>query len=1238
MGRKILFTLLVFLFFSNQKTLALDLQVTVTNETCIGTADGSLSFTVTNQTVGIPVFYSIYLLPNTTTPIVTTSSNSYGGLTAGNYLIIASQTVNGDVITDEQTVILANQIAPPTFVISDVKEKCGNDGQIIVNVISGTVVSYQLYSGPVTTGLQPLNIFSNLPAGQYVVRVFDVCGQAYSQTHTLTSLNPSLVIGPAMPSNFGNISCNTLFIGHGLSALPNTQVFNPLSYQVTAYPPSGGSPIVTTQTSMPLVVPSVNGVSYFYDLQITDACGNIYTRNNNQASSLLNFTTATILSSCSNYFLDFTVQRFVGSYTINFVSAPAGFNPLLANPSHPGPFTTSAVTYGNASYFMPLGSYTIEITDSCGNTRTKTFTIQDVPSTVISTINAPACGGNGSISLGLNPYRELATVILTSAPSGYPNPLPENLSSLIFSGGFSIQNVPPGYYFFSLTDVCGNPYTSIVLLEGTPEIPNVVQRPGCAIGDGSVGIFFPSASIVSIEIQNAPSTFGFALPYDVTFNVDAGNFSMNSLPEGNYKFKIIDSCGFESFVDVILIGFEIVSSTYVLEENCGSFNLQLNHQSNGTDISNPYRLQKYDVVNNVWEHPSTGADYVPGTFLDDTNSIALQNNTNNINLAFSGTFRVVKMFFNYTNATFLDNICILPLHEFEFSGVPKIVNAYAFPCDDNTQEVVIIATGLPPLQYSITKKDGLSFIVNNGTSNIFSGLAPGIYEFKVEDTCGNERVRSFNVSLLEQPEITASNLCNGTNGQLEIQDFPFVTYQWYNVQNPSVILSTSNTLQFSPFNSVNDTGTYEVQLSTTNANSCIDQTIQYTISPAGFNPNAGNDNSIALCKEDNQVSLNSFLTNPHDAGGTWTDSNGDIVTITLINPIDFNAGNYTYTYSVNWFCAAIDVATITIVIKDIPETPVLSAPTLICRGDDILLEASLGPNATYFWTGPNGFTSTDQNPLLLNYDSNNDGSYFVYAAIDGCYSATEEIILNSNPLPDFSIDGVTSICTGQNETLTINPVNFGANLVTIEWYFNGILLSTQTSETLQINQFGNYSVSIQNNGCSTLKEIEVVEKINSFDVVLEQGCNQKDYEINIVNAQDFQNATYVWTGSNGFTSYAQNIIVPNLEIGTYNVEVTDIMGCKSSSSAIVENTNCFIPNGFSPDEDGFNDSFDLTGFNVKKIYIYNRYGRLVYDKDNYTNEWKGQTNNNKRLPASTYFYVLEFNEGENKTGWVYVSY
>ena len=1241
MVRKILFTLLIFLFLSNQKSLALDLQVIVTNETCTG--NGSLAFSVTNETVGIPVFYAVYLVPNITTPIVTTSSTSYGGLVAGSYLVIASQTVGGSTTTSQQTVSIINQIVPLTYTISSVKVKCGNDGEITVNVTSGNPVTYQLLTGPITTGLQSSNVFSNLSAGQYNIRVFDACGEGVVQTYILTSLTPSLTIGAAVVSNLGNTSCTTLFIAHALTEPFGVPTYGPFSIQVTAYPPLGGSPIVTTQTSMPLEIPSINGVSYVYDLLVTDSCGNTYPKNNNQANYLINYTTKSILQNCNDYIVEFNVQKYITSYTLNFISAPAGFNPLLANPNHPGPFTDNIITYGNSSYYMPLGSYTVEITDSCGNSVTKTFVVQEIPSTPSSIVTTASCGSGASFSIGLNPFRALATVILNTAPAAYTNPLPQDLSGLIVDGGFSIQGIPFGTYNFDLIDVCGNPYVITVVVSGIAITPLSNQRPGCSIGDGSIQIFYnPNLqnpiSILSIEVLEAPANFAFPLPYNVSFNLTpSGIFSMNSLPEGEYKFKINDSCGFESVFETTIIGFNIVSSTINVTENCGSFNLQLNHNSNGNYITT-YHLQKYDEINNVWEHPATGEDYVPDSPVSVTNSLPILNNTNNINLAFSGTFRILKVFYNFSNGTTFSNRCIMSIHEFEFSGGPKIDNAYAFPCANGTQEVVIIATGLPPLKYRITTKNGQPFVVDNGTSNTFAGLLPGSYNFEVSDVCENVVNTVFDVSLLEEPAITASNLCNGSNGQLEIQDFPFVTYEWYNVLNPTVILSTNNTLQFTPFNSANNVGTYAVQLSSTNANSCVNQVIEYTISPTGFNPNAGDDANPSLCKEDITISLNSFLSNPHDNGGIWTDSNGDILPSAIINPEDYNIGNLVFTYTVTGFCAVVDVATITILIKELPTGPILAAPSPICDGNDVLLEANTIANATYFWTGPNGFTSTDQNPLIQNFTSVNNGTYFAFVTVDGCNSPTEAIVVNSNPNPDFTIDGTTSICIGQNEILTINPTNFDVNSVTIAWFYENILLSTQTNSTLQINQIGNYKVIIDNNGCISENEVEVIEKINSFDVIVEQGCNGNHYEIKIINSANFPNATFNWTGPNNFSSSAQDIIVPNLEIGLYLVEVTDILGCKSSTSALVENTNCFIPNGFSPDGDGFNDSFDLSGYNIKKIYVYNRWGRLVYDKDNYINEWIGQTNNNTKLPASTYFYILEFHEGENKTGWVYLTY
>ena len=90
-------------------------------------------------------------------------------------------------------------------------------------------------------------------------------------------------------------------------------------------------------------------------------------------------------------------------------------------------------------------------------------------------------------------------------------------------------------------------------------------------------------------------------------------------------------------------------------------------------------------------------------------------------------------------------------------------------------------------------------------------------------------------------------------------------------------------------------------------------------------------------------------------------------------------------------------------------------------------------------------------------------------------------------------------------------------------------------------------------------------------------------------------------------------------------------------SSDAEIIRCDIPKGVSPNGDGLNDTWDLSGFNVKNVSIFNRYGTKVYSKSNYTNEWHGQSDNSSQLSDGTYYYVVEFNDSVVKTGWVYIN-
>ena len=90
-------------------------------------------------------------------------------------------------------------------------------------------------------------------------------------------------------------------------------------------------------------------------------------------------------------------------------------------------------------------------------------------------------------------------------------------------------------------------------------------------------------------------------------------------------------------------------------------------------------------------------------------------------------------------------------------------------------------------------------------------------------------------------------------------------------------------------------------------------------------------------------------------------------------------------------------------------------------------------------------------------------------------------------------------------------------------------------------------------------------------------------------------------------------------------------------------TPLFIPNAFSPNGDGINDSWEIEGFEHFKsseVTIYNRWGVVVYKASDYQNNWNGTTSSElqksfTKLPNDTYFYVLILGDRQYK-GYVYL--
>src|SRR5699024_3960955 len=73
-----------------------------------------------------------------------------------------------------------------------------------------------------------------------------------------------------------------------------------------------------------------------------------------------------------------------------------------------------------------------------------------------------------------------------------------------------------------------------------------------------------------------------------------------------------------------------------------------------------------------------------------------------------------------------------------------------------------------------------------------------------------------------------------------------------------------------------------------------------------------------------------------------------------------------------------------------PEANASAIETVLCEGEDIELQAATEGNATYSWTGPDGFTSNEQNPTISNPTEDNSGTYSLTVERNGC-SSTDEI-------------------------------------------------------------------------------------------------------------------------------------------------------------------------------------------------------------------------------------------------------
>lgn len=413
----------------------------------------------------------------------------------------------------------------------------------------------------------------------------------------------------------------------------------------------------------------------------------------------------------------------------------------------------------------------------------------------------------------------------------------------------------------------------------------------------------------------------------------------------------------------------------------------------------------------------------------------------------------------------------------------------------------------------------------------------------------------------------------------------------------------------------------------------------------------------AFCSSEDLVVDLAGLLDQTMPGGTWTEISAQPSTGNAFNPgaATFATGGqapglfiFRYTIAGEAPCPD-DFAQVSIRIHS---NPVADAGADIALGCDLSL-ASIGSSQTtagmqYQWTGAAGVDPMDANIPVTEVAQADTYTLRVTDPLTGCTDSDEVTVTASTDFLDPFATVIPITCFQANDGyIRIDsiagghaPYSYSLNGGT----FAGLALFGPL-------QPGLYTVNVRDDsGCEAQLSFNIGEP-DQMDVKLITNLNSGENTINLgdtiqlialVNRADDQIGSVVWKPDS--LNYAPVELVREISPGEstfYTIAVTDINGCSDTYRLAVfvrKPRNVFIPNGFSPDNDGENDLFYIFGgkeiLEVNRFMIFNRWGDLVYEQSHFqpndpAHGWDGAYNG---LPLNAGVYVysaeIEFVDGE----------
>ena len=1247
--------------------------VSHTDATC-GNNNGTITITASGGTP--PLQYSI---DNGTT---WQTSDVFNNLAPGSYTVVIDDLNGCQAAYSSNPVIIINLPGPDITQVDHVDASCGNDNGSITITASGGAppIQYSIDNG---TTWQPASVFNSLAPGSYTVIVKDVndCEIPYASNPVTILMIPSPVIPDAAAVDRDNFCAddpgNIVLSATGGSGIT-----------LEWFTGSCGGTLIGTGNN--LIIPSPVVTTIYYVRWTSTSCGN------SPCASV----TVTVIDppTTANAGPD---QTLCGVLTASLAgNLPTNGTGLWTLFSGPGSATFTDPTLYNTQVTVSVyGTFTFRWTISNGTACAPSF--DDViinfgdAITVTAGSNSPVCTGN--------------TIYLTSSISGATY-------AWTGPGGFLSDQQNPeipnatmaneGTYTVTVSNIPGgcpatNGSTVVDILE-TPIAPSSALADPAEICSGYSGFIQLTASGGSgTELIWYSGSCGGTV-------VGTGNGINITAPVATttyYASWSSDQCGNSSCASatVTVIDPPSTADAGADQSLCGVLStiLAANNPANGTG--------EWTVVSG------------PGTvtFSDP----ALYNSQVTVTLE-----GIYVLQWTVSNGT----VCAPSSDEVSLNfgdAIQVLAGSNSPVC---TGSGINLTASISGATYSWTGPNGFTSNAQNPVIPNATMADAGTFTVQVSDIPGgcpatsNSTIVVINQSAVPPVSITADldTICDSYSGNIILlaNGGSGNTVEWFTGGCNVTLIGTGVTLVI-PAPII--TTTYDARWTSASCGSTACKSVTVTVQSSPTPAFAGGNQSVC-----NLLTTTLAANNPLTGSGHWTIVSGP-GTITFSDPNSPNSvinassmGIYILRWTIsNGNACPVSTDDVSVEFSDIV-TVTASSNSPVCEGDDITLFSSIA-GATYNWTGPGGFTSSLQNPVIANASSANSGDYTINVSniSGGCppSSTSIPVVVSSIPLPPAvnsqNISGsVQEVCEGSTVTYSIAVPVIGSDYT---WNLSGGGIIHPTGSTAEIDiewlaTSGTYDLTVtetSSGGCEgnpslltiyiipiSSPEITIHADNNpacagtavQFDAIvtdggttpvylwkkngIDIGSDTSIYILNTPLSHDLVTcqitssnlcadpvavtsntveltvldslkvicsadgppcsgtpvmlspgssfASYLW--SDGSTGQSLTVEDP----GVYWVMVSDTAGCTGTDTVVVEPCETMpinAPTAFSPNFDGLNDRFWLVCSNSEQvsdfeIYIYNKWGQLIYMSNDMGDGWDGTFNGSPcQMDVYTYF-------------------